>query len=154
MRQSNKEHGQSLFEVIFALAIAAAVLVAIISAATKTVNTSTGNAARSSASTLVQETSEWLRGQRDTDYDTFASYAGTSESGTLYCLQILGADMTSLVSGTCTAKQTVNGKFIREVRLTLTSPTQVDADILVTWTDSSGIHESRSVVTFTDWRAR
>lgn len=129
--------GQSLFEIIFAVAIAALIMTAVVVLSTDSVRNSSFSRNQTLASRLAQEAHEWLRSERDSDWTTFAGRVGTT------CLGALSWSGSCAVTGT---------PFSREVTLTLINPTTVEADIIVSWTDGQGTHEVRSVTRLTDWR--
>lgn len=146
--------GQSLFEVIFALAVAALVMVGIVSLAASSVRNSTFARNTALSTRLAQEVSEWIRQQRDSnDWTTFSSNA--NGSGITYCLQTL--DSSFPVQGACGAGAYVAGTtFIREANLRLISYVNpndtVEAIITVEWSDAQGIHEARTIAQFTRWQ--
>ena len=142
--------GQSLFEVIFALAVASIVMIGIVTLAASSVRNSTFSRNNAFATRFVQETSEWLRELRDgNDWVTFSSYA--NGSGVTYCLPSLGVSFPP--QGTCAIDDYINGTiFIREVILTLISPDIVDVEITVEWSDAQGLHQIRSVTQLTNWQ--
>lgn len=146
--------GQSLFEVVFALGIAAVVLIAMASLATSSVRNSTFSTNSVTTTQLASQATEWLRGQRDSGWTAFVARANTS--GVTWCLP----DLTwPGASGACGASSVVPGTiYTRYVVLTSrdidgnTVIDTVDAEIIVRWTDSQGNHESKNNARFTDWR--
>jgi Tfp pilus assembly protein PilV len=152
---SHISSGQSLFEVIFALAIAAVVLVALVALSATSIRNSTYSKNSIQATQLAQETTEWLRGQRDTDWTSFVARA--SSSGTSWCFPSQPLSWPGSPSVSCTTPIT-NTVFTRAVTLTsldIDSNTiidTVDADITISWTDSQGQHNSKNRARFTDWR--
>lgn len=146
--------GQSLFEVIFALAVASLVMVGIVSLAATSVRNSTFARNTALSTRLAQEVSEWLREQRDAnDWSVFSSY--TNAGGITYCLQTLGSSFPS--QGVCGAGAYVVGtSFTREANLRLLSSSNpddtVEAIITVEWSDAQGLHETRTTAQFTSWQ--
>jgi len=144
--------GQSLFELVLAIAISALIIVAIVSLATLSIRNSSFSKNKALAATYAQEATEWLRGQRDSDIDAFILHATTPS-----CLQDLGwthpavnpaSDCTDRISGTTfnrwvTFDETVQG-----------GKTIVEADVVVSWMDSQGVHEVKNATNFSDWRQR
>ncbi|MFV1917388.1 MAG: hypothetical protein ACC618_02840, partial [Patescibacteria group bacterium] len=106
--------GQSLFEVIFTLAIAALIMVGIVSLAASSIRNSAFSRNNTQATRYVQEASEWLREQRDTDWSVFSGYA-SSAPGEKWCLTSLAWPGSSGNCGTTT----IDGTFTREVTLEL-----------------------------------
>ncbi len=140
--------GQSLFEVVFAIAIAALILVGVVSVTTSSVRNSSFSRDNSLATRHVQQTSEWLREQRDASnaWSEFSSNADAT-----YCLSTLGSGFPS--PGGCSGSQVIpSTPFTREVTLTLIPPDTVEALIVVDWTDSQGNHAVRSVTRYTNWQ--
>jgi hypothetical protein len=142
--------GQSLFEVVFALAVAGIVMIGIVSLAASSVRNSSYSRNNALATRYVQETSEWLRGQRDgSDWTSFSGYADAS--GVTYCLQSLGSSLPSVSS--CGDTDYITGTiFIRELKLTLLSADTVDVEISVEWNDAQGLHTTRSLTQLTNWQ--
>jgi len=159
--------GQSLFEVIFALAVAALVMVGIVSLAASSVSNS--SFARNSAlsTRLAQEVSEWLRQQRDTDWTSFKQKAETSVT---WCLRELSWNLPS-ESSACASDEYVGSTiFVRNVIFScfesnLTPPpaflpvicsdtdiNNIEVIITVEWSDAKGLHETRTVTQFTRWQ--
>ena len=68
--------GQSLFEVVFAVAIAAMILVGIVSLATTSTRNSIFSRNNSQATKYAQEVVEWLREERDKDWINLSSHIG------------------------------------------------------------------------------
>ena len=65
--------GQSLFEVVVALAISTLVIIAVVSLAALSIRNTDFSKNKTLASKYAQDATEWLRGQRDADFDAFAS---------------------------------------------------------------------------------
>lgn len=128
--------GQSLFEVIFALAVAALIMVGVVSLAASSIRNTTYSRNNSFATRYVQETSEWLREQRDMNWDYLTSNLGDSCLGDLNW----GAG--------CQVPNTI---FQRRVNLTLFGADKIEAKIRVSWDDAQGSHEVRSVTRYTNW---
>lgn len=142
--------GQSLFEVIFALAVAALVMVGIVSLAASSVRNSTFARNTTLSTRFVQETSEWLRELRDGS--PWAVFSAKADSvGIKYCLPSLGLSLPA--AGGCAPGIYIAGTtFIREVTLTLSSSDTIDIDIEVRWTDAQGMHKTRSLTQLTSWQ--
>ncbi len=142
--------GQSLFEVIFALAIAAIVLIGVVSLAASSVRNSTFARNKALATRYTQEASEWLRGQRDANPWAAVIAASSPDPGTTWCLVDLSAGLTSPAPTCGVITGTI---FTREVILKeLPNPNEVEVTVTVDWTDSKGIHEVRTVTILTNWR--
>lgn len=158
--------GQSLFEVVVAIAISALVLGGIVSLATNSIRNSAYSKNQSLASGYAQQATEWLRGQRDSDIASFFDKAGPVGGTTTYCLSdSLAADLksrNSVASSSSCIDTIINTGFIRWVTFSPTtkpSPSGgtlnlVEADVTVTWSDSQGLHKVTSATSFSDWRQR
>ena len=162
-RTWNLEQGQSLFELVVAIAISALIIIALVSLATLSIRNSTYSKNKALAANYAQEATEWLRGQRDNNTDVFFKDAlnNTNTSGSGYCLSNSPISFGSLVIGISTpgycAKLSENTIFTRYVILTTTTQsgkTVVEADVVVSWSDAQGFHEITSATNFTDWRQR
>lgn len=151
----HSEGGQSLFEIIMALAIATLIIVAIVALAATSIRNTTFSKNKTLATRYSQEAVEWLRGERDADWETFFDIRAANP---LYCLKSLTWSDASI--GACLDGQEIaNTAFKREVSFTRTTVTVgglpkdvVGAEIKVYWIDPQGIHETRTVTDFTDWR--
>jgi len=144
------QSGQSLFEVVVALAISALIIVTLVSLVSNSIQNATFSKNKALATSYAQEATEWLRGQRDTDVNTFEANALTPT----WCLQ----DLSWRNTGSCdTGEEIASTPFTREVNFTVdtvSGKTVVEADIYVFWTDSLGLHQVVSATNFSDWRQR
>lgn len=142
------EKGQSLFEVVVALAVITLIIVAIVSLASNSIRNSDFSRDKTLATRYSQEASEWLRGQRDTNFTTFANNALT----TTWCFQTL--TWTSV--GPCGVSQVISGTQFRREGYFNTSQlggkTVIQATVRVYWSDATGDHEVRNSTNLTDWR--
>ena len=140
------QKGQSLFEVVLSLGVMTFIIVALIVLASNSVRNATFSRNKTLATRYSQEAVEWLRGERDLDWDLFHSRA---LSGT-YCLATLNWNSI----GSCGSADVVGDTILtREMALTVESATQIEADVSVFWEDAQGIHEVRTTTTFVDWRS-
>lgn len=145
------EAGQSLFELVVAIAISALIIVAIVSLTTNSIQNSNFSKNKALAATYAQQATEWLRGQRDSDINTFVTASQTSA----WCLQNLAFTIPAAnPAANCTDKIT-GTPFSRWV--TFPPDLQagvIEADIVVSWTDSQGIHEVINATNFADIRQK
>lgn len=123
------EKGQSMFEVIFAIGIAAIVLVALVSVSTASLRNSTFANANSQASKLAQECIEHVRELRDTNWATLPS--GNYSGG------LCGND----------------SYFTRSAQITKAADS-ADVLVIVEWTDGTGVHQVRVDTILTNWQSR
>ncbi|MFZ5932782.1 MAG: PulJ/GspJ family protein [Patescibacteria group bacterium] len=144
------ETGQSLFEIMLALAISTLIIVAIVVLTSNAIRNTTFSKNKTLATRYSQEATEWLRGERDTDFTAFESRAATP----LYCFPALS--WASATVGACGSGQEITDTiFKREISFSgsvVNGKTLVEAGVKVYWTDSQGLHEVRSVTNFSDWR--
>ena len=131
---------QSMFEVIFAIAVAALILVGITSLAATSVKNSSFSTNNAVATKYAQEAVEWLREERDNNWNTFAANA----TGTEICL---GSSPPSW-GGSC---KIPNAGLERKVTLTTIPSGAIEAVVVVSWVDNQGVHSARSVTRFTNW---
>jgi len=131
--------GQSLYEVVFAIGIAAIIITGVLVVSTTSVRNSTYSKNNAQATMYAQEAIEWLRSERDASaWTIFAGYAGVERN--------LG-DL-NWASVNCTVGTTI---FCRKTTLSIPSADTVDALVTVSWDDAQGTHTVRSVSKFTNW---
>ena len=150
--------GQSLFEVVVAIAVAALVIVGVVIVATNSVRNSTFAKNTSQASIYSQQTTEWLRNQRDTDIAAFV----TNATG-VWCMPTLPDGQiwlsTEVYNTACKNGEVIpSTSFTREVTFSTstvgTAKNIITASVSIRWTDSQGVHEVKSATNFADWRQR
>lgn len=140
--------GQSLFEVVVAIAIISVVLVALISVATISVRNTSFSRNKTLASRISQETVEWLRGERDSSWDNFFTNVSTASN---WCFVDLSWATAKI--GTCSDSDKVAGSiFKREIRFSILDASTVQAEAVVFWDDPQGYHEVKVSTIFTDWQ--
>lgn len=145
--------GQSLFEVVMALGIMAMIIVTLVLLATLSIRNSSYSVNKSLASKYSQEMIEWLRSQRDTDWDSF--YQKTTAQK--WCMPTLSWT-ESIMNVACYPDNPVVGtnNLFREVTLSssLVDPQNVEVDVNVYWNDSQGRHEVHTNTVFSNWRSK
>jgi len=145
--------GQSLFELVIAIGISALIIVVLVSL----VSNSLENAAFAKNQTLsvryAQEASEWLRGQRDSDTNTFVTNVSSHPYEIPRCFNNL--DWNSI--GPCGEADKISGLFVRQISfrsegVVINGVTKdiIEADITVSWTDSKGLHQMTNATDFSD----
>lgn len=152
------ERGQSLFELVVAIAISALIIVAIVSLTTNSIQNSNFSKNKTLAATYAQQAMEWLRGQRDSDIRTFmknVQLPAAIDPQTLlvtWCLKNINWSK----SGVCSGTDVISGTpFIRQATFSVTTQNSkkvVEADISVFWTDAQGIHEIKTATNLADMR--
>jgi len=140
--------GQSIFEVVVALAIITLILVSLVALAGISIRNSTFSRNRTSSTRINQETLEWLRGERDNDWIAFSAKAAT---GT-WCLPSLNWAEAQIGACGSDAGSYVNTVFRRELIFSSISATNIQVLVRVYWTDSQGEHETRATTNFTNWK--
>ena len=137
--------GQSLVEITVAVAIMGMVLTALVFATTVAVKNADFSKTQAQATRYAQEGMEWLRSQRDQDWDAFDLRAGAG----VYCLNNLVLSWPA-GPGVC-AGFDLDEMFKREVVLSATMD-KIQAAITVSWQGRSGnIHQSELESYFTKW---
>lgn len=135
--------GQSLIEVLTALAVVLLVIIALIRATTTSMKGSDFAKTQSSATSYGQEAIEWIRAERDKNWDNIDVHA----TGAPLCLMSL--DWTS---AECGENDYIDGtKFKRQATLTKDGE-KVKIEVIVGWQDSSGEHQSKLTTYLTNWR--
>ena len=83
------QRGQSLFELVVAIAISALIVVAMVSLATNSIKNSQFSKNKALASSYAQQATEWLRGERDSDFVAFKNNVELSMYPSKRCLNNL-----------------------------------------------------------------
>ncbi|MGA2910627.1 MAG: hypothetical protein ABSE04_02375 [Candidatus Microgenomates bacterium] len=136
------DSGQSLFEVVVAIAISALIIVALVSVTSNSIQNSSFSKNKSLAATYAEQASEWLRGQRDNNTDTFVAYA---TRGTFCLPDSPLTDNSWLLNRPCNSNDVIAGTLFRRW-VSLSAGVQngkdvVMADVTVEWQDSGGLHQ-------------
>lgn len=144
----NLQQGQSLFEVVVALAIVTLVLIAMVALTAFSIRNTTFSKNKTLATRLAQETIEWLRGERDQDWQQFKEKAAVP----FWCLKGLTWEAPETVAGQCREGDFIpDSIFTREVHFTDVSDDSIEARVILYWTDGGGYHEVASSTIFTNW---
>jgi Tfp pilus assembly protein PilV len=146
------QSGQTLFEIVFAIAVTSIALIAVINLATISIRNTIFSRDKTLASRHTQEAVEWLRGQRDNDWNAFR----TNANRTHWCL--VGLSWTSMGThqGTCGgAGDFISGtKFQRSVDFTSVASDTIAFDVSTSWDDANGTHVVTVSNVFTNWKSR
>lgn len=137
------QEGQSLFEVVVAIAISALIITAIVALASTSIQNSSFSRDKTLASGYVEEAMEWLRLERDQNSAVFTSKA---LPGAAYCLSSIPTGILwNAPAGRCSLNQTISGsKFTREVDFLACngcSANTIEVSVTVSWQDSKGLHD-------------
>ncbi len=131
------QKGQSLFEVVVAIAISALIITAIVSLASNSIQNSSFSRDKTLAANYVQQTNEWLRQERDKSTTNFMAKAAVPT----WCFTTLSWSLPRA----CGATEYISGtKFIRQSSFII-SPVDgkslVQMDTVVSWRDAKGLHQ-------------
>jgi hypothetical protein len=133
-----------------AIAISALIIVGIVAMATNSIQNSSFSKNKTLAATYVQEASEWLRGQRDSDTSVFTAHIETP----IWCFQ----DLSWNLPGGCGENNVITGtQFIRQAVFSITTENGknfIESSVTVSWTDPKGIHQVTSSTNLSDLRQR
>jgi|SRR3989344_2483630 len=158
---SKNNSGQTLLEMVMALAVVGIVLVALVSLSTRSLGNTTFSANKSRATRLTQEASEWIRAQRDADW---ANLSGRVTAGgeQVYCLPNLvwPGGTGACDPNTQKVKDNSNDdtEFVREVTLrgmdTDGAPglDTVSVGVVTYWFDGVGTREARTTTLLSNWK--
>lgn len=131
-----KEKGQSIFELVIALAVTVLIITGIIQVVTISIRNANFSKTQAEATRYAQQATEWLRAERNSGWDTFYSRAATGD----WCLKDLGWTGPGVCRPDDFISQT---SFLRSLKLRSSDAKTVNAEIRVSWTDSQGRHESK-----------
>lgn len=149
MRNRKFEKGQSLFEVVLSLAVITLIIITLILLATNSIRNANFSRNKTLASRHAQGALEWMRGERDADFDAFAVRASTNQ----YCFPDLSWEAASI--GSCGSTDFISGTPLkREVYFSIVTADNIEVQIVVYWEDAQGIHEVRTITNLTDWRSQ
>jgi Tfp pilus assembly protein PilV len=159
----NKNSGQSLFEVLFTLAIAALLITGIVSLATTSIGNSTFSETNTKATKYAEELNEWLRSERDYNWNIFLNNVQGSSS---YCFN--GSSITWGNIGNCLSSEFIAGtNLLRQaifvcydsiplpptvVSCSGVNVDTVQASITVSWTDNKGSHNANVISRLSKWQ--
>lgn len=132
-----------LVELLLALGVAALAVVALVGVTTRSISNAGFSKSQSTASAYATAAMEWIRSQKNADWQTFVARVGQT-----YCINDL---VWPAQAGSCTAKS-LAGVFSREVKLTVISagpPPQVEAAVTVNWSEAKRDFKSRQTTVFT-----
>lgn len=152
----NKEKGQSLFEIVMAIAISGLIMVAIVSLVSNSISGSVYSKNESAASDLAQKTTEWIRAQRDDSIQTFLGKVNPVLGGSpSYCF--IDLDWSHPAGCSISGDEVTGTIFTRQGNFTVgtaSGKTIIETKITVSWTDSRGGHSVVNFSDFSDWRER
>lgn len=148
LKTDNLEKGQSLFEVVLALGVIAAITVGVVSLTVGSIRNASFSKNKTLAGRYAQEATEWLRSERDKNFTVFSGRA----SGT-YCLKDpIGWSIHTNCSPTDNIPGTILYRKVTFSTSLVSGKTVIQASVKVYWTDAQGAHEATSTTLFSDWR--
>ena len=153
-KKARGESGQTLVEILVAIAMVVLVLVAVVGRSVDSVRNSIFSRNEILATRFAQEGIEWDRSQRDRlGWNAFV--AALDSNPVTYCVLDLSQKIEDLTSGACTG--TISGTvFTREVSLNYQDEPNpngdfVDVTVTVSWTDRIGDHTSNLGTRLSQW---
>ncbi len=141
----NMKSGQSILEVIIALALISVVLITLVATAALSIRASTFARNQTESQRLTQQGAEWLRSEKDANWPTFKGHAAT----TTWCLD----NLSWANSSTCGSAEVVSGTiFTRNLTFTNNADGSIQADVKTSWVDAQGTHIEPTSIVFTDFK--
>lgn len=145
------QEGQSLFEIVLSMAIITAIIVGLISLVVSAIRNATFSRNETQAARYAQETTEWLRQERDNDFDLFKEHLPVSNK---WCF----SELTWSKARSCSDNDEITGTPLKR-EATFSSSVQggktiIEVEVKVSWDDSQGEHQVKTVTSFSDWRER
>lgn len=150
MKKNNLNNGYTILEVMVSIVIVGIVLISAVALITRSQAAATNARQKIIATSLAEETHEWLRSERDQDWSGFFARSLTAT----WCAQSLNFQ-SGTSEGPCSTNQFVPGtNMTREIRFTRSGPglSKVVATVTVSFADSLGVHSSESTSEYTNWR--
>ncbi len=146
LRLNRNNKGQSLFEVVIAMALISIVLITLVAMASVSIRAAVFSRNQTQASRFTEQASEWLRSEKDANWATFSSYAATQNwcLDSLYWQKGTVCSVNSVISGTI---------FVRNLKFTVNADSSISADIQTSWVDAQGSHLVTTSIVFTNWQS-
>ena len=165
------EYGQSLFEILFALAIMAMIGVAVVSLSVSAVRNNIYANNKTLANKYNLEGQEWLRRLRDDSFSDLWDHAKPLSVTKTYCLSTLdyppgnwwnqsdhdcdSQNVDDVIPGT----QFTRHLDLKKINLTDAfhngdENESIKAVFVVEWTDGQGDHDSTTETFLTDWKSQ
>ena len=138
--------GQSLFEVMFALSVAAMILVAVVALVATSIRNSTFSKNKALANKYASELSEWLKKERNNGWNSFSQQLGTTDSN--WCMVDL---LWTGQKHSCAASDFITSTIFKRQMDVTAGTNSYEFSITVTWSDGLGDHETKSTTVLTDW---
>ncbi|KXK10939.1 MAG: hypothetical protein UZ22_OP11002000571 [Microgenomates bacterium OLB23] len=152
--QLKMQQGFSLMEVLAFVTILSLVFLGVAYTTGQSIKRTKFNEQKLIATRYAEELEEWLRGQKEEDWTTFYS-SRASGGGTTYCFDDAVYDEYQSISwpaaGDCNGVYGLRSLYMREVTLTQSLTSQVQAIISVRWQDGQNVFDVPISTIFTKW---
>src|SRR5258708_38010937 len=137
--------GQSLFEVVIAMALISIVLITLVAMASVSIRAAVFSRNQTQASRFTEQASEWLRSEKDASWTVFNTHALTKNwcLDSLYWQKAIICSTNDIISGTI---------FTRSLKFTINADSSISADLQTSWLDAQGTHAVTTSIIFTNWQ--
>lgn len=146
--------GSSLIEVLLALSVMLLVILALLRVVISSVKSNDSSKQKAVAATYSQEGIEYLRAMRDAGWSSFL--LKSPSTGSVYRLGALPAtpSLGDLVALPCdeTTSANIDSLYTRCVTLKEVELNKIQANVIVYWKDSIGVHNSEVISYLTKWK--
>ncbi|KKR12007.1 MAG: hypothetical protein UT39_C0001G0062 [Candidatus Woesebacteria bacterium GW2011_GWA1_39_21] len=144
-----KYFGQSLFEVILALAVATIIIMAIVSLTSKTVSTSTYSSNKAQAGRYLSEAMEYLR--KEKQFGTWNTLkTNITAGGGVWCMTNLSLTK-NYACNPATSGDFIPGTIFQRTVTASATVSTVNVEITVTWVDEQGSHAVNTISAISNW---
>ncbi len=145
--------GQSLIEIIIAMAVAVVIVISLVGLTIVSLRNSQFARSQTAATKLTQEAMEKIRLWRDTSWTDFSSKVGNTYllgnncqlSPSFSCATILSA---CPITGNETSL--INDQFLRCATLAAAGTDRINVTVATVWRDSKGVHQSSASSIFSN----
>jgi len=143
--------GQSLMEVVLALGLITLIMTTVVAAASISITNSSFSKNQTLSTRLSEATLEWLRGERNENWENFLSQALSGGIQQTRCFTTLSWEDSTL--GPCDPESDgiSNTSLKREVDFFLVDQSTVEVSVRIYWIDAGGYHEVSSSTCLTNW---
>ena len=157
----NCKKGQTLFEMVIALAVVVLVITGIVKAVTTAIKNSTFARNKSEATRYGQEALEWVKTERDKkSWSNFTANVGNLTTSSGVCMPTLVFPTSSSSCDTSLDSNKIqNAIFFREIKVLdegtsscTSSDTSCNITVEVFWLDGETTHTSTLETRMTNWR--
>lgn len=147
-KMKKKMEGQSLFEVMFAVAVASIIMMSVVALSKQTISSSDFSKNNSLASRYAQEATDWIREERDNNWLLFYNRAGPNPTICLEGFAWGGPPLCPDIAGTIFNRSVT----LQQIDLDANPGNEsVEVEVVVTWEDGKGIHQVSNISRLTNW---